>query len=383
MTLQEEPRLATWLEAPEATVLGIRRAFKEGGSEQWAIVAAGDGITLRKAVDGGWADVREYADIPAVLAGQPELALQRPGRATWFDLADNARIGDDELVRLLDPCAAEVSDEPGWADDAGWEDGQIWEWTSHLDFVRRLVCITDPGSEWNARQVSWLDFHGIHPVIADEDGFVGERIASFSISFTGNSMVGYTGGSQLVLVAPGTAVSIPTGDAHEVGEFPAGCFPYPDEGNIEERAAVIADWLAYSDMYGAEVPVHLGLHAALQFEPFDPHLPGRGAARVVASGRQRAGGGGRPAGPGADVAGRWLARTRRGRAASLPGLDLSQPRQSSSRTDRALRGGDHGAEPVQVFAVDDEADHGRGGVGIAVFGARGQGHARRGVEDRH
>jgi hypothetical protein len=270
MTLQEEPGSATWLEAPEATMLGIRRAFKEGGGEQWAIVVAGDGVTLRKAGDGNWADIHDYADIPAALAGQPELALLRPGRATWFDLADNAGIGDDELVRLLDPCAEEVSDEPGWADDVGWEDGQIWEWTSHLDFVRRLVCITDPGSEWNTRQVSWLDFHGIHPVIADEDGFVGERIASFSISFTGNSMVGYTGGSQLVLVAPGTAVSIPTGDAHEVGEFSAGCFPYPDEGNIEERAAVIADWLAYSDMYGAEVPVHLGLHAALQFEPFDP-----------------------------------------------------------------------------------------------------------------
>lgn len=265
MTVQEKPGAARWLEAPKGTTLGIRRAFKEGRGEQWAIVAAGDGVTLRKAGDGGWRDVRGYADIPAVLAGQPELALQRLGRATWFDLAGNAGIGDEELVALLDPCAEEASDEPGWADDAGWEDWHIWDWASHLDFVRRLVCITDEGS-----QVSWLDFHGLHPVIADEDGFVGERIASFSISFTGYSMVGYTGGSELVLVAPGIAVSVPTGEAHEVGEFPAGLFPYPDEGTIEERAAAIADWLAYSDKYGADVPVHLGLHAALQFEPFDP-----------------------------------------------------------------------------------------------------------------
>lgn len=269
MTVQEEPGAARWLEAPEGTTLGIRRAFKEGDAEQWAIVATRGGVRLLKAGDGGWADVRGYADMPAVLAGQPELALQRPGRATWFDLADNASIGDEELVALLDPCAEEASDEPGWADDAGWEDWHIWEWASHLGFVRRLVCITGQGSEWNTRQVSWLDLHGLHPVIADEDGFVGERIASFSISFTGYSMVGYTGGSELVLVAPGIAVSAPTGEAHECGEWPPGLFRYPDEGTIEERAVAIAGWLGESE-YGADAPVHLGLHAALQFEPFDP-----------------------------------------------------------------------------------------------------------------
>lgn len=261
----------SWAVVPEGMLLGIRRAFKGGGREQWVIVRDGSRVRLRKSDDDDWADVAVYPDIPSVFGGQPELARQRPGRVTYFDLSSDAGIDDEALVALLDPCAEEGGDAPAWAENADcWEDWQIWEWAEGLDFFRRLVCITDPERNWYDRQVSWLDNNGLLPVLADEDGFIGDQIASFTLTFTGYSMVGYTGGAKLILLAPGLAISVPTGEAHEVGEWPPFLVDYPDEGSTRERALAIANWLTEAESR-TDGPAHLDVHAALQFEPFDPN----------------------------------------------------------------------------------------------------------------
>jgi hypothetical protein len=254
----------TWLDAPEGTALGIRRYFREGAYEQWAVASVDGGVALLMAEAGGWKMTgRTFEDVSAVLARYPGLARLRPGRVTYFDLGAGAGLSASDLVALLDLREEEGSDTPDdWAAKADWGDLPIWGspiWAGTRDpgLIRRLASIDD-------LQLSGVDHDGeLIPVLADEDGPVSlEKIAATRLDFTGYSMVGWSGGDDLLLIRPGLACNMPTGDAlTEGGDDGLFFVDYPDQGTPEERASAIAGWLLY---------LNFEFYAALHLEPLDP-----------------------------------------------------------------------------------------------------------------
>ncbi|MDA4132992.1 MAG: hypothetical protein OK454_07705, partial [Thaumarchaeota archaeon] len=186
--LDYEPGEHKWLDAPEKTALGIRRYFREGAYEQWAVVPADGGVTLLMAKDDGWKRRGTFKDVPAVLAKYPGLARLRPGRVTYFDLAAEAGLSTGDLVALLDMCEEEGSESPGdWAAKADWEDfpiwdSPIWEGTASPGLIRRLASIDD-------LQLSGVCHNGeLIPVLADGDEpVILEEIAETYLDFTGYS----------------------------------------------------------------------------------------------------------------------------------------------------------------------------------------------------
>jgi len=62
--------------------------------------------------------------------------------------------------------------------------------------------------------------------------------------------------------------------------------------------------------------------------------------------------------------------------AELAAFGVADPGQAVGAS-----GTNDGGELVEVVTMDSEADHRSGGGRLAACGARGQGHARRGVED--
>lgn len=139
-----------WLDAPENTVLGIRRYFREGAYEQWAVVPADGGVALLMARDDGWERTGTFKDVPTILAEYPGIARLRPGRVTYFELADEAGFPEEELVALLDPREEEGSDTAGeWAESCGWEDYSVWERAKRdLAPLRRLASVNDLQFSW-------------------------------------------------------------------------------------------------------------------------------------------------------------------------------------------------------------------------------------------
>ena len=183
----------------------------------------------------------------------------RPGRVTYFELADDAGISEKDLVALLDLCEEQGSDTPGeWADSCGWEDYPVWERARRdLAPLRRLASIND-------LQFSWVDHdEELIPMLVDEDGFVAHKeIAATHLDFTGYSFVGWSAFNHLVLLRPGLACSAPTGDAlTEGGDDGFFLINYPDRGTTEERSSAIADWL---------LRLNFEFYAALNLEPLDP-----------------------------------------------------------------------------------------------------------------
>jgi hypothetical protein len=101
------------------------------------------------------------------------------------------------------------------------------------------------------------------PVLADEDGFVALDVPAESGTHAhpGVSMVGWDGGSDLVVLAPGLACSVPWGDELDSGDNGFFLVDYPERGTPEEIAAAIAGWLTN---------ITFDFWAALVLEPLDP-----------------------------------------------------------------------------------------------------------------
>lgn len=222
------------------------------------------GVALLMANSGGWKRTgRTFEDVPSVLARYPGLARLRPGRVTYFDLGAGARLGASDFAALLDLCEEEGSDTPGdWAAEADWEDfpiwgSPIWAGTGDPGLIRRLASI-------DGLQLSGVAHDGeLIPLLADEDGPVSlEEIAAAHLDFTGYSMVGWSAGDDLLLIRPGLACNMPTGDAFTEGRDEGFFFAdYPDQGTSEERASTIGGWLLSLDFE---------FYAALHLEPLDP-----------------------------------------------------------------------------------------------------------------
>jgi hypothetical protein len=100
------------------------------------------------------------------------------------------------------------------------------------------------------------------PVPAGIKEIAEQAAAELGLDFTGYSMVGWSGGDDLLLIRPGLACNMPTGDALTQGGDDGFFFvDYPDQGTPEERARVIAGWLPY---------LNFEFYAALHLEPLDP-----------------------------------------------------------------------------------------------------------------
>jgi hypothetical protein len=242
----------------------VRRQARAGAREQWVIVARdGDLIVQRaRSQDGTWQDAGSFGRIGDALAGPPELRELHKGVVSFFDLAPQAGISEHDFAALLDLCPQEGGDDlVDWSeaelDACGWEDYELWRTAQELPFIRRLASV-------NEMQISGISDAGkCVPVLANEDGFVAFDVPAESgmHAHPGVSMVGWDGGSDLVVLAPGLACSAPWGDELDSGDNGFFLVDFPEQGTPEEIAAAIAGWLA---------DITFDFWAALVLEPLDP-----------------------------------------------------------------------------------------------------------------
>ena len=253
-----------WIDVPGNAWLSVRRQARGGGREQWVIVRRDGALILQQARpgDGIWREAGSFRGFEDVLAGTPELRELHKGVVSFFDLAGQADISEHDFAALLDLCPQEGGDDPAdWPeaelDACGWEDFELWRQAKELPFIRRLASV-------NELEISGISDAGkCVPVLADEDGFVAIDVPAHSgtDAQSGVSMVGWDGGSDLVLLAPGVACSAPWGDEISSGDNGFFLVDYPEQGTPEEIAAAMAEWLTN---------ITFDFWAALVLEPLDP-----------------------------------------------------------------------------------------------------------------
>jgi hypothetical protein len=208
---------------------------------------------------GSWREAGWFATIGDAVAGTPELRKLHPGTSTFFDLDDEADLGEHDLAALLDLCPDEGDDDPtDWTDSelvaCSWNSFGIWPWAAELPLIRRLVTI-------NGFEVGGIVHAGnCVPVLANEDGFIPRYVpvTAGTRPRSGVSLPGWDSGSTLAVLAPGLACSAPWGEGDD-GVF---VLDYPEQGPPGEIAAAIADWLK---------GITHDFWAALALEPLDPH----------------------------------------------------------------------------------------------------------------
>lgn len=256
--------MAEWLEAPDGAVVSLRRYVPGGVSEQWAVVSDGDLVTVLRVPDrtSAWEQAGTFASLADAVADTAGLRELHHGTACFYDLATvlDAR----EFAALLDPCAGEGSDDPAeWPqeelDACEWEDLDIWSSADDaLAPHRRIASI----GNWD---LSWFLINGESvPLLANEDGFqVLEEIASTKVAdyLLVTSMVAGEGGNDLILIAPGVACNVPTGDEAEYGETGYFLVDYPNDGSLAQQANAIASWLD---------DIKFTFWAAMLLQPLDP-----------------------------------------------------------------------------------------------------------------
>jgi hypothetical protein len=267
--------MAQWFDIPGGAVLSLQRHARSGEREQWAVIPDGDGnriqgnggLTILEAnfAAGDWEQIpsRPFASIADVLTAFPPLRTLHKGAVYRYDLGEWAGIDERDLATQLDLCPQEGSDDPeDWSkaelEACEWEDLAVWKQAAELPFVRRLASIGE-------LDVSAIDGDATCvPVLADEDGLVAlESLARTATdAHPGRSMVGWSGGCELVLLAPGVACNVPWGDEVDSGGSGFFLVSFPEQGASEKVAAALADWIT---------TVSFGFWAALVLEPLDPH----------------------------------------------------------------------------------------------------------------
>jgi len=210
-----------WMDVPRDALLSLRRQARGGAREQWAIVPR-DGVVIVKRArpqDGTWQDAMSFGRIDDALAGTPELRELHKDVVNSFNLAAESGISEHDFVALLELCPQEGGDDlADWSeaelDACDWEEYELWNWAQELSFIRRLASV-------NELEISGISDAGrCVPVLADEDGFVAVDVPAESGTHAhpGVSMVGWDGGSNLAVLAPGLACSVPWGDELDSGD---------------------------------------------------------------------------------------------------------------------------------------------------------------------
>jgi hypothetical protein len=249
-----------WLDVPDDSLLSVKRQVRAGNREQWAIIERDGAIIVQQAhsEDGSWREAGWFATIGDAMAGTPELCTLHTGTSTFFDLDDEADLGEHELAALLDLCPDEGDDDPAdWTDSelvaCSWNSFEIWPWAAELPLIRRLATI-------NSFEVCGIVHAGnCFPVLANEDGLVPRYVpvTAGTRPRSGVSLPGWDSGSILAVLAPGLACSAPWGE----GEDGIFLVDYPEQGPAEEIAAAIAGWLK---------SITHDFWAALVLEPLGP-----------------------------------------------------------------------------------------------------------------
>lgn len=255
--------MSDWIDVPGDAVLSVRRQARGGGREQWVVVPRDGALVVLRAVQvGAWQEAGSFGSVEDALAGAPGLREVHNGVVSFFDISAQADISAHDFAALLDMCPQEGSDDPaGWSeaelDACGWEDYPLWDQAKELPLIRRLASV-------NKFDISWISYGGKHlPVLADDDGPValGVLAESGTHAHSGVSMVGWDGGSNLVVLAPGLTCSVPWGDERGSGENGFFLVDFPEHGTLKETAAAIAGWLT---------DITFDFWAALVLEPLDP-----------------------------------------------------------------------------------------------------------------
>lgn len=255
--------MSNWTDVPNDTMLSLKRQSRAGLREQWAVVRREGALILERASpeEGIWRESGSFGTIREVLASSPELRELRKGVVSFFQLTPEADINVRDFAALLELCPQEGSDDPGdWPlaqlDASGWEDLEFWRQASDLPLIRRLASVND-------LQISGIDAGNCVPVLANEDGFAAADIVAQASTHAhvGVSMVGWDGGSNLVMLAPGLACSVPWGDEVDSGDNGFLLVDFAEQGRPEEVAAALAEWLT---------SIGFDFWAALALEPLDP-----------------------------------------------------------------------------------------------------------------
>jgi hypothetical protein len=263
--------MAHWLDVPDGAVLSLRRQARGGAREQWAIVPGNQGnrsgglaVLEANPANSQWQEIKSgpFGSIADALTAFPALRTLYKGAVHRYNLGEQAGIDEHDLAALLDLCPQEGSDDPAdWSqaelDASEWEDYGVWRQAVALPFVRRLASIGELG-------LSGIDAGGTCvPVLADEQGLLPLSILgrTGTHAHSGISMMGWDGGCELMLLAPGLACNSPRDDERDSGESGFFLLDFPKEGTPEEVAAALANWI---------MTLNFDFWAALVLEPLDP-----------------------------------------------------------------------------------------------------------------
>lgn len=249
-----------WLDAPDASLLSVKRQARTGSREQWAIIEGDGAIIVQQARSGDdfWREAGWFAALGDAVTGTPELHELHKGTVTFFDLDDEADLSAHDLAAFLDLCPDEGDDDlASWTEAeleaCSWNFSETWPWAAKLPLIRRLATI-------NGFEVCGIVHAGnCVPVLADKDGFVPSYVpvTAGTRPRADVSLPGWDSGSILAVLAPGLTCSMPWGE----GDDELFVVDYPDQGPPEEIAAAIAGWL--------KIITH-DFWAALALEPLDP-----------------------------------------------------------------------------------------------------------------
>lgn len=267
-----------WLDVPADSLLSVTRHLPAGHREQWAVTERGLHFIVQQARSGDsfWRETGRFATIEDAVTGTPGLRELHAGTVTLFDVDEEASLSQHALAAFLDLCPDEGDDNPAaWTDAdlkaCSWNSAETWPWSEGLPLIRRLAAI-------NGAEVCGVVRSGkCVPVLANKDGLVPSHILARvgTRPRSGVSLPGWDSGSDLAVLAPGLACSIPWGEA-EIRPF---LIDYPESASPEENATVIAGWLK---------SVTHDFWAALALEPLDAHGMQDDAACAAWEGGQHA-----------------------------------------------------------------------------------------------
>lgn len=258
------PHVPDWLDVPARAVVSLRRQFHGRAREQWAIVQRVNGLRVERGAPEReeWEETGAgpFGTVADALAATPAMRRLHRDVINDFTLSPEADLDEHALAALLDLCADEGSSNPGSWDEADltdcdWPGIGDGRWTQELSLLTRIASVNDRAI------TGLLNGDKCFPVLIDEDGIVPLATpAAMNLSSTG-SMIGWYGGCELRLVAPGLACNWPWGDEADNFESSYFTMDFPSSGTPEEIAAALADWLT---------AISFEFWAARVLEPFDP-----------------------------------------------------------------------------------------------------------------
>ena len=260
------PSVPDWLEAPVQAVVSLRRQFRGKAREQWAIVqrASGLGVEHGDPERREWqqTDAGPFSSVADALVATPAMGRLHRDVINDFTVSPGAALDEHSFAALLDLCPDEGTSDPGSWDEADvavsdWPGLGSQRWPGELPLLVRLASV-------NGYAIAGILHDGsCFAVLADEDEIYPLQAVATATThaYPGISMVGWDGGCELRLVAPGLACNWLWGDEIDSGENGYYAISFPGSSGPDVIAAIVADWLTI---------ISFDFWAALVLEPLDP-----------------------------------------------------------------------------------------------------------------